>query len=254
MHAELAALRQELDELRSRPVTEEDWQTSVPRSSVWKAGPTGPRRSRSCRRKSARSPPVSTGLPAVGELANKLDAVAGQAEVAQTGIAGLSRRVDELSGLERRLDELASRLPGDDVIEELRRALTDLATQAGADDRSTRVRTSPRSWRGSIRWAHGSRMSRRPAIPTSAPRIDDLSARVDEIAARDPGRRNRGSGDADCVARGGRSRRQQGARAPRGRARRTRVEHEGSAGRNRRPRARHVAGGRASGAGGRAGG
>ena len=186
VQADLAALRQELDELRSRPVTEEglaDLRAAIERLEG------RPDRAEEISQLSAEIGTIAArldALAAVGELANKLDAVAGQAEVAQTGIAGLSRRVDDLSGLERRLDELAARLPGDDVIDELRRALTDLATQAGADERSDQ---------GADIASLVARLDQMGArvedvaatrVPDLTPRIDDLSARVDDIAAAIP--------------------------------------------------------------------
>ncbi len=183
---ELAAVRQELDELKTRPVTEEgvaDLRAAIERLEG------RPDQTDEISRLSAEITGLASrldGLAAVGELTNKLDAVAGQAEVAQTGIAGLSRRVDDLAGLEKRLDELAARLPGDDVIEELRRALTDLATQAGNDDRSDQ---------GADIASLVARLDQVTArvedvatarAPDLTPRIDDLSARIDEVAAAIP--------------------------------------------------------------------
>ena len=186
VNTELAALRQELDELRTQPVTEEglaDLRAAIERLEG------RPDRAEEISQLSAEIAGLTSrfdGLAAVGELANKLDAVAGQAEVAQTGIAGLSRRVDDLAGLERRLEEIAARLPGDDVIEELRRALTDLATQAGTDDRSDQ---------GADIASLVARLDQVGAqvedvaatrAPDLTPRIDDLSARVAEMAAAIP--------------------------------------------------------------------
>ncbi len=73
--------------------------------------------------------------PAVDpEVSDKLDAVAGQVEAAQTGLASLASRLDELSALGARIDEVSARVPRADVVEELRRSLTELAEQAGAHD------------------------------------------------------------------------------------------------------------------------
>ena len=68
------------------------------------------------------------------ELERKLDAVAGQAEGAQTGIAALSQRIDELAALGGRIDELASRVPGEDVVEELRARLAELSAKVEEHD------------------------------------------------------------------------------------------------------------------------
>ena len=251
---ELAAVRQELDELKSRPVTEEgvaDLRAAIERLEG------RPDQTDEISRLSAEIAGLASrldGLAAVGELTNKLDAVAGQAEVAQTGIAGLSRRVDDLAGLEKRLDELAARLPGDDVIEELRRALTDLATQAGNDDRSDQ---------GADIASLVARLDQVTArvedvattrAPDLTPRIDDLSARIDEVAAAIPNVETDGSDHTARVARGPRPCREWRDRAPRGRARRSGNTSRGSAGRPCRIRTRHVAGRRASCACGRVGG
>ena len=97
-----------------------------------------------------------------GTLAQKLDAVAGQAEVAQTGIAALSRRIDDLDRLGGTVDELAARVPAAEVVEELRRALEDLRTSAERDDRN-----DPGA-----------------EIPSLVARLDQVSARVEDVANR----------------------------------------------------------------------
>ena len=126
-------------------------------------------------------------LAVVGELHEKLATVAEQAEVAQTGIAGLSSRVDDLAGLEHRLDELATRLVGEDVIDELRRSLADVAAKgepgAGGVDQSEEI--------AALAARLDEVSGRLDAVVTNptpdlAPRIDDLEARVDAVATAIP--------------------------------------------------------------------
>jgi len=65
------------------------------------------------------------------ELAQQIAAVAGAADAARAEVASLTTRVEELATLRPRVDELAQRQPGAEV-EELRRALAELAAQVAA--------------------------------------------------------------------------------------------------------------------------
>ena len=114
-------------------------------------------------------------VPDAGELSGRLEAVAEKAEVAQTGVAGLSGRVDEL----------AASVPTEEVIEELRRQLSDLAARAEADDGAEL---------GAAVASLAARLDEfavrvdEIAVPVAglSPRIDGLSARVEEVAAAIP--------------------------------------------------------------------
>ena len=114
-------------------------------------------------------------VPDAAGLSGRLEAVAEKAEFAQTGVAGLSGRVEEL----------AARVPGGEVIEELRRELAGLAARAGADGGAEL---------GAAVASLGARLDEFGArvdeivVPVAglAPRIDGLSARVEEVAAAIP--------------------------------------------------------------------
>ena len=180
------ALHQELEELKARPVTVEalaDLGAAVERLEG------RPDRADEIVHLASEITALAgrlDELAGIDELTDKLDAVAGQAEVVQTGIAGLSRRVDDLGGLESRLDEVAARLPDDEVIEDLRRALAELPTQAGDDDGSDLgVDVAALVARIDELAARVEDVAATPGADLT-PRIDDLSARVDEVAAAIP--------------------------------------------------------------------
>lgn len=184
---ELDALRRELEELKTRPVGLEglaDLRAAVERLEG------RPDRAEEIAHLASEITVLATRLEeltGVGELTDKLDAVAGQAEVAQNGIAGLSRRVDDLAGLESRLDQVAARLPGEEIIEDVRRALAELATQAGNDDRADQgAEIASLVARLDQLAARVEDVAATP-VPDLTPRLDDLSARVDEVAAAIPG-------------------------------------------------------------------
>jgi hypothetical protein len=184
--SELDALRQELEGLKTRPVTVEglaELHAAVQRLEG------RPDRGDEVTHLATEIAALATRLDelaGVGDLTDKLAAVAGQAEVAQTGIAGLSRRVDDLVGLESRLDEVAARLPGEDVIEELRRALAELATQTGNDERADQgADIASLVARLDQLAARVEDVAATPA-PDLTPKIDGLSARVDQVAAAIP--------------------------------------------------------------------
>lgn len=203
---DLVALRQELEELKRRPVTVEglaDLGAAVERLE------DRPDRADEIAHLATEITALASrldGLAAVGELTERLDAIAGQAEVAQTGIAGLSRRVDDLAGLESRLDEVAARLPGEEVIEELGRALAELAAQAGSDDRADQgVDNASLVARLDQLSARVEDVAATPADDLG-PRIDDLSTRVDEIGSAIPlGGTEDLSARIDSLEEGGRS-------------------------------------------------
>lgn len=125
-------------------------------------------------------------LAGIGELRNTLDIAAKQAEIAQSGIQGLSSRLDALSGLETRLDDIAARLPGEGVVDDLRRELAALAVQTGDDaDQGQSTEIASLSARLDQLAARVEDVVAAPT-PDLAPRIDELSARVDEMAAAVP--------------------------------------------------------------------
>ena len=114
-------------------------------------------------------------VPDAGELSGRLEAVAEKAEVAQTGVAGLSGRVDEL----------AASVPTEDVIEELRRQLSDLAARAG-EDGGAELGAAVASLAARLD-GFAARVDE-IALPVAglAPRLEGLSARVEEVAAAIP--------------------------------------------------------------------
>jgi hypothetical protein len=176
---ELVALRQELDGLKTRSVTVEgldELRAAVERLEG------RPDRVDEVTHLAGEIAALATRLDELvgaGDLTDKLDAVAEQAEVAQTGIAGLSRRVDDLAGLESRVDEMVARLPDEDAIEELRRALAELSTQAGNDD--------PAGQGAEIASlvARFDQLAVRVEDVAATP-VSDLTPRIDEVAAAIP--------------------------------------------------------------------
>ncbi len=115
-------------------------------------------------------------VPDAGELSGRLEAVAEKAEFAQTGIVGLAGRVDEL----------AASLPTEDVVEELRRELADLAARAGADGGGAELGGAVASL--AARLDEFAARVDEIVVPVAglSPRIDGLSARVEEVAAAIP--------------------------------------------------------------------
>ena len=96
-------------------------------------------------------------------LADKLDAVAGQAEAAHTELTALVSRLDDLTGLQERVADLAGRVPGEELVGEMRRALSELAA------RTTDHPQSDDDYSASI-----------VALGT---RLDQLAAQVEEVTS-----------------------------------------------------------------------
>ena len=122
----------------------------------------------------------------VAELTDRLDIIAGQADVAQTGITGLSRRVDDLADLESRIDEVAVRLPGEDVIDELKRALAELATQSANDDQANQRAEVASLVARLDQLAARVEDVAAASVPDVTPRIDELAGRIEEVAGAIP--------------------------------------------------------------------
>ena len=188
---ELDVLRASLEELRARPVTVEGLAELREAVERVEARPDPAAEVAQLTTDIAALTSRFDAISAVDDLAGRLDAVAEQAEVAQTGIDGLSRRVEELGRLETRLDGVAAGLPGAEAIEELRRELTELSAQAASDDRGDQ--TSENAALVARLDQVESRIGDATvsALPDPTPRIDELSARIDEIAevipSLDPG-------------------------------------------------------------------
>lgn len=110
------------------------------------------------------------------ELTDKLDAVAGQVEAAQTGLASLASRLEELGAVSQRIDEVASQLPGADVVEELRRSLAELAEESQSREHE--------SDRADQLAALGARLDQVSAqLGDLAEKVEHASAPSDDIAA-----------------------------------------------------------------------
>ena len=180
------ALRLELEELKTRPRPEEgieNLRTAVERLEAL------PDRSDEIRHLAGEVASLAARFdefPGGGELQERLEAIAERSESVQTGIDGLSRRVDELSGLGGRLEELAASVPTVQVIEELRGELARLAAvaESGGGDHGAEIVSL-----GFRLEELAGRVEEVAAVPVPdlAPRIDDLWARVEEVASGDPG-------------------------------------------------------------------
>ena len=190
---ELDVLRASLEELRARPVTVEGLAELRDAVERVEARPDPAAEIAQLTTDIAALTSRFDAISTVDDLAGRLDAVAEQAEVAQTGIDGLSRRVDELGRLETRLDGVAAGLPGAEAIEELRRELTEISAQAGSDDRGDQASENAAlvARLDEIESRLGDAAV--SALPDPTPLIDELSARIDEIAEAIP------SLDADAL-------------------------------------------------------
>ena len=125
-------------------------------------------------------------LAGVAELQERLDAVAGQAEVAQTKIAGLSRRVDDLAELTNRIDAVAASVPGENVIEELRSAVADLSSRpAEADPGDQRADIASLTARIDRYGARVENVASTP-VPDLTLRIGELESRIEAVQASVP--------------------------------------------------------------------
>ena len=131
---ELEAVRQELEEQKTRPVTVaglDEIRSAIERLE---------RRPDRADEISQLADEISAlaaqldHMPGPGELKERLETVAEQTEVAQAGVAGLQRRIDELAALERRLDEVAERVSDTGRIDELALRVDDMAASIPAAD------------------------------------------------------------------------------------------------------------------------
>ena len=184
--ADLGALRQEFEELKTRPVAIdgiEDLRAAVDRlETLPDRGDEIPHLTREVAALATRL----DELPRAGELQDRLEAVSEKAEIAQTGIEGLVSRVADLAGLEGRLEELAARLPGSETLEDLRRALAELEAQAGNNAGAEQTAGMPSLIARVDLLAARIDDSATAPVPDLAPMIDFLSARIDEVASAIP--------------------------------------------------------------------
>ena len=184
--AEIDAFRRELEELKLRPVAGDE--IAGLRAELERLESL-PHRADEIPHLAGEIAALSTRLDelaGVGELSERLEAVAELAETARTGIEGLAGRMEELVGLESRLDEVAKSVPSGAVIEELRRGLADSGTQAAEGDSEEQAAHIASLVARLDQLA--ARVDEVAAGPVSdlAPRIDLLVARIDEVAAAIP--------------------------------------------------------------------
>jgi len=132
---DLAALQARLDEMALRVVVPEALAEVRAELAAFAARPViAPAAIDGLRdRVDALEDEVASAPTADPELAARVAALAGESEVARTGIASLASQVEQLAALRPRVDEIASRLPGEAAVEELRRALDELAERVSTD-------------------------------------------------------------------------------------------------------------------------
>ena len=132
--AELATVRQELEEQKTRPVTVAGLDEI--RAAIGRLEERPDRADEIAQL--AKELSVLTArldqLTDVGALQGKLETIAGQTEAAQAGFAGLERRLDDLAGLESRLDAVANRVPDASLLDELALRVDEaVASSTGVD-------------------------------------------------------------------------------------------------------------------------
>ena len=124
---ELEAVRHELEEQKTRPVTVaglDEIRTAIGR--LEERPDRADEISQLAREVSVLAARLDQ-LSDTGELREKLETIAGQTEAAQAGFAGLELRSSELAALESRLDAVAERVPDAGLIGELAKRLDEVA-------------------------------------------------------------------------------------------------------------------------------
>ena len=116
---ELEAVRQELEELKTRPVTVAGLDEIRATIASLESRPDGADEISQLAKEVSALATRLDQLVDAGELKERLETIAGQTDAAQAGFAGLERRIDELAGLESRLDAVAERVPDASLIDEL---------------------------------------------------------------------------------------------------------------------------------------
>ena len=132
--AELAAVRQELEEQKTRPVTVaglDEIRAAIARLEE------RPDRADEISQLAQELSALTTRLDQLTDveaLQGKIETIAGQTEAAQAEFAGLERRLDDLAGLESRLDAVAERVPDASLLDELALRVDEaVASSTGVD-------------------------------------------------------------------------------------------------------------------------
>lgn len=183
---ELDSLRQALEELSARPVDVEG--LSELRDQVERLE-ARPNPADDVARLASEITTLAARLDEIAdvtELTARLDAVASQAEGAHSGLAGLASRVDDLASLQSRVDELAVRLPGDDVITEVKQALSELAARPADNDLNDQSAEITSLEMRLDQLAARVEDVAATSVPDVTPRIDELAVRIGALADTAP--------------------------------------------------------------------
>ena len=198
--AELAAVRQELEEQKTRPVTVaglDEIRAAIARLEE------RPDRADEISQLAQEISALTTRLDQLTDveaLQGKLETIAGQTEAAQAGFAGLERRLDELAGLESRLDAVADRVPDASLLDELALRVDEaVASSTGVDTvgLTARIDALEQDGRagstalerltaelGELGGRTQEQLAELASLGPDASMLDELRARVDELAGR----------------------------------------------------------------------
>ena len=198
--AELATVRQELEEQKTRPVTVAGLDEI--RAAIGRLEERPDRADEIAQL--AQEISVLTArldqLTDVEALQGKLETIAGQTEAAQAGFAGLERRLDDLAGLESRLDAVANRVPDASLLDELALRVDEAvasSTGVDTDGLTARIDALEQDGRagstalerltaelGELGGRTQEQLAELASLGTDTAMLDELRARVDELAGR----------------------------------------------------------------------
>ncbi len=198
--AELAAVRQELEEQKTRPATVaglDEIRAAIGRLEE------RPDRADEISQLAQEISVLTTRLDQLTDveaLQGKLETIAGQTEAAQAGFAGLERRLDELAGLESRLDAVADRVPDASLLDELALRVDEaVASSTGVDTvgLTARIDALEQDGRagstalerltaelGELGGRTQEQLAELASLGPDASMLDELRTRVDELAGR----------------------------------------------------------------------